>query len=289
MDDRDQNADQVFMDALLERVHDADRETRAERVDGALDRIRREHWAPAVGPRASVRRIGWTLLSATAAAVWAATVLLGSGPDADAAEAVERSIEAMTAPVDRHYAFVIEAGSGGEDPALTGDLYLRGDAELAVRLEREGGTTWIGEDASGSWVVPPQPLMPVLTGPRGTIFAAVFRTEDTSLPALRLATALGRVRNSYDLAVEDLEGGVREITAQLVSRPESAARPSWIRFRADAGGVIQRLETRWTHYPGVGHRAVTLQLLDARTQDADFYGHAAHHDGRPVVERTEDR
>ncbi|MEL6716419.1 MAG: hypothetical protein AAFP86_21750, partial [Planctomycetota bacterium] len=92
MDDHEQDPDQIFMDALLERVHEPDRGVRAQRVDGALARVAREHWTPAAAPRATLRRTRWTILSAAAAAVLAATAFLGSGPDADAAEAVKRSI-----------------------------------------------------------------------------------------------------------------------------------------------------------------------------------------------------
>ncbi len=287
MDDRDESADEIFMDALLDRVYRHDEVAQERRVDGALERLRREHWRerrPRPRARVWALRLGGAL-SAAAAALLVGLAVLWSSSSAQAMEAVERSIAAMSDNLDRRYAFVVETERRLRTMSARGDLYVRGTGELAIRAERGGADLWIGEDADESWAVPVRPFLPVLTGPKGAIVDIVMPGEVEDLPLLRMTTALERLRGAYDLDVDRMAGGVREVSASLSTDGEGENWPDSIVFRAEDDGVVTALEMRWSRFRGAGARAVTLELVDAEPKPDDFYGHAAHHDGRPVVQR----
>lgn len=277
------NADERFLDALLERVHRDDRVARERRIEGALSRTvlrsRRRRW-PTWGPRAG-------RLLAVAAVVLAAVLIstLGKGGAGSAVAAVQRSLDVMQLPVDRQYELQVEpAGSRGAP--VPGNLYVRGGSLLAVRLEGMMGELWLGEGKDSSWVVPPPKSFPVFVSAKGRHFRRVLPVEiETPLPLLQISSILLRLKDDYDVEFGEAEGELTTLHARRTRAAGNRDQPVEIRLAVRADGVVQRLVMRWEDpEPGRPSKA-TLRHLGDRPLPDDFYEHASHHSGRPVIDR----
>lgn len=284
MSEREQEVDDLLIDALLIRVHQHDQLAVERRVEGVLDRLRREHWDQAE-PRPRIPR--WTLRlggALFAAAVVFVAIFWNSG-NAYAMQVVERSIQTMAALVDRQYSFVIETKLGASVERSEGDLFVRGSGEIAIRAERQDVDLWVGKNSQESWVVPTHRLLPVITEEPGMLIEKILPEQDTSLPLLRVTSTLQRMKDAYELTYRETEGGLDEVTGVFRGGLGDETWPTSVVLMADEAGVVTSLVMHCPAFRGAGERSVVLQLLGSEPKPDGFYHHQAHHAGRRVIER----
>lgn len=237
------------------------------------------------GPR-RLRLVGRRpVLAASAAALLVSALVLVKGLGdrrVSAAEAaLGRLIEAQGRAGDRTYRVVsLDAGSAVTDgtpsrgrprPTIEGALlHVRGDGQyVLVRRPGRPEEFVTGSDGHESWSVPPDGSIRVSAD--AARFRGAVPGEQQGLPFLDLRSALDRLREAYELTLND---------GCLVAHKRSAAyrgpRDVTVWFNP-ASGVIRRLRMDGMPQAQGGPRSVALELMDQRDLGAEFFGHAAHH------------
>lgn len=285
-------ADQLFVDALLERVHQGAPAALDDQIRSAMARIGTSQTE--LIPAAGVTRRRWITSSLQAAAGigavgvgWLAVSTLTT-PTAEAA--VARAIEDARLERDRHYAISTEISRPGEGKTLRGDLYVRGAERFAVRHESPlGGVVWVGGDQKTVWIIPAAGPAFVAADPRR--MDQWIEERELPLPVLQVTAVLTHLQGHYDLellAPERLEESAERM--QHVRGRRRAAvglLPTtidvWIHPRS---GNVQRLSLDWERRldPLPGPRRIQFDLVDQVALAGDWYTAEAHLDrNRPVI------
>ena len=281
--DGEQQANERFIDALLEHLHDQDQVRKQRRIDAAL--------AETVG---RARLTGdhptfWERLRPVVAIATAALVVLsvlfwqGEGED-QALAAVQRSIDAMTALTDRQYELELGFDSDVLGP-IHGELSVRGASQIVIRLSLPTGDLWLGEGQDSTWVIPAVRGLPVLLESKGRLMERVIPGDlETPLPLLQISSILERLRESYDVKLGSPEGELTILEARREREDESGKLPDQVRIEAEASGVVRTLSMQWGRATPRPVRRVRLSLAGSRPLPDTFYEHQAHHDGRHVID-----
>lgn len=236
-------------------------------------------------PRLFGRRAA--LAASSAALLVLAVVLVWGVGDrrVSAAEAVlGRLIEAQGRAGDRTYRIVaLDAGpadnvgtppGGRRRPTVDGALlHVRGDGQyVLVRRPGQPEEFVTGSDGREAWSVPPDD--PVRVSPDAARFRGAVPGEQQGLPFLDLRSALGRLREAYELTL--VGGPDGHLDAHKRSTAYRGPRDVAVWFDP-ASGVIRRLRMYGMPQAQGGPRSVALELIDRSDLGAAFFGHAAHH------------
>lgn len=277
-----EEADARFLDALLSRSHRPDPRAHERRVEAALTRMRAAGASEAPGPTSPSRLRRFLVVAVPVAAAVLVVVLLGVGGADRAVAVINRSIGAMEEGVDRQYALEIVLRRARP---LTGELFLRGTGERAVRLHRSVGDLWAGEGPEGKWLVPARPQFPVITGVRGPLIRLLLPEPDLQAPVLRIGTILRRLRDDYTVEADDRGAGWMRLDGRLNDRDAHPQHPTRVLLVADSEGTVRELRLDWDASQMTLPRRITLSLTGSERLSDNFYSHQAHHDGRRTIER----
>ncbi|MFO0909464.1 MAG: hypothetical protein U0794_14110 [Isosphaeraceae bacterium] len=265
---------------LHDRLRDRFREdaaTQADRPEVDQPTLRR--------PRGNVRRVA--LAAGSAALVVALVLLVRSVGDqqANAAEAaLGRLIEAQTRVGDRSYRIIAldSAAStvepvpprGRPRPTIDGALlHVGGDGRyVLVRQPGQPAEFVTGCDGREAWAVPPDG--PVRVSADIARFRGAVPGEQQGLPFLDLSSALVRLREAYDLSLD--EGPPARLVAHKRSSAHRGPRDVTIGFDSSTG-VIWTLRMDGMPQAQGGPRSVALELVERRDLGSAFFGHSAHH------------
>jgi hypothetical protein len=268
-------AEQLFVHGVLSHLL-ADGDRAVERgITGAMATIDR-------------RRRRWPLVAmmALAAAVAAVTLLLWprGEPRSELLAAAERLASVAAQDVDRSYHIT---ATSADRPQRTGRITLRGSSRFVVSIDGPLNAVTLGFDGSESWLVPPFPRLPVRRSPGIGRARESLAGGEVRLPFVQLAELLSTLTRDHELLpLPAADAAALEFEAiPGLGAGRSGAGPT-VRVRAQANGVVARLELTWDPVdPVSGMERVVLTLIDEERRSDDFYRHAAHHAaGRAVVE-----
>lgn len=276
-------ADEAFLDALLERVHDADESKRVRRLESALDRTRP---APEIKTKPSFVA-AWGRFGAIAAAVLVVVGLVFFGDDrprSSARAALQRSIEVMSVATDRQYALEFVQTKENKRP-VRGELFVRGEGRFLIRLERYLGDFFVAEDEASSWVLRPGRDVPLVVRPPGYMRARLGTAEfDQNLPVLDIRAFLRQARDHYRLEIAE-EGRDRVVVkARLRDEETEDDLPSRIDIETDAEGLVLRVRRTWDRPNRRSLREITLTLSGSEPLPDDTYAFGRYRGDRRVVD-----
>jgi outer membrane lipoprotein-sorting protein len=278
-------ADLLLVDSLLANLSPGAvdrREQRIQRVMHALD----DHQVTPV-PRSRLRR--WSPVLAVAAllliVVTGSWIQLARKSLAD--DVLLAVNEVSSEIVDRVYTIQRVLGSGGEQDAPQGRLYLRGRRGFVISLDQ----AVLGRHGDQFWVVAP-PRNVYLSADFqwidarstcdevGLRFVQTLSLESRHIPLMQLASVAELMRHDYDVTLHRSRLG-RHATDLLVGQRRSHREdlPVTIRLWSDPRSrIVQRAELDWE--PG---NSVILELLPAEQVPDGWYDHQTHCRGEPVV------
>ncbi len=291
---RRHQADQLLLDALLTQVlNPAEKARREELIRRLMQSTHQETAAPA--PTVKSRRAWLTTLASLAALVVLGLLFLSpaAGPKT-ALAAVERSLEATAADVDRQYRIQMTKPRGAALLPVT--LTVHGSRKFVWEQPVVLGTLRVGSNGEDYWMVPT--VGPVVVAEEGSLLERLLSEKQVTTPILTLATALEWLRDRYALELlpeEDLpqvdtpDGRVRcqHIRGQLRTA-DMVLKPQHLEIWCDRRtGVVQQMTADWPATEKLGPLRVEVRLQASPGElPADWYDHASHHaKNRRVIRR----
>lgn len=243
----------------------------------------------ALTPETKVVRVRRFWLGAAASAAAAVLVvflgLLLTRP-LSASAALQQIIDAASQDGDRTYTVSVLKGnpvrqiSGGRALTLEGAIvYLRGrDRYVVVQNLTDGErqrTT--GFDGDQSWSFIGNGAVNVSDDPRR--FRSNLPGSQHDFAFTNLHDELESLGDGYDVQLRDADGsGLRRLSASKKSRDVRGPREVEIWFNPDSGTIL-KLELYGLPQGRGGPRAICLNLTNQHDLGADFFSHAAHHEG----------
>jgi hypothetical protein len=270
--DSERDADNRFLDALLQHHYQADESAGAERIAIALRNI---DGTAGSAPRGGVPWWYQALRFVAAAIVVGALLMVPTALSNTASAAIDRAMIAMSRMVDLHYQLEIETPLG----EVSGEIWFRGSDLVALRLDTAAGSLWAGEGQDAAWVVPPVTNLSVRVNDKGTLLDVLQSQNDVKAPFLRISTMLERLGGSFEF--EFGPDGETVEARRMPGAPDHL--PEQVSVRLAPDGVVREFEAHLSRI--LGPRGCRLTWLDDDAKPAAFYEHAAHHDqGRDVID-----
>jgi hypothetical protein len=261
----------------------------APQTSSLQEKLLREKW-PVTG------------LAAIAAIVLIAVFFWHGGtvsPASAANVSLDRMIDVASQPVDRVYRIRVTdygpgkaepevfSGANGRKPGIDGaELYVRGSDKFVLVRRFGNGTKFVtGCDGELGWAVAPKGHVHLSKDTRR--FRRAVPGEHEEIPFLDLKTGLSELRRAYQLTlataddVDPKAHGWSRLDALKRSPRRGAPREVHVWF--DANGVAHRIELIGIPQEKGGPRGVSLELIEKKGIDPEFFKHETHHDpDRPV-------
>ncbi|MBX3414809.1 MAG: hypothetical protein KF708_19140 [Pirellulales bacterium] len=293
-------ADLTFLDALLEQLHQPQRERTAERVarvvatlqDEATTSLPRgeDERPSSARPRRRLLAAAMTLAAALLLSSCVLYWMTAAGRVAEAA--VQEAFRSATQETDRQYAVHTRVrtlhGALTEFDAM---LYVRGPKHFALHHPGLVGDLWMGGNGTHYWIKPvlgPAQFVDRLQSP-----LRWAETDTFGLPQLQMTELLSYLVTDYELMYVGDEPAGPGISAMWrhvrgLHRLGSNERPDVVDLWADPStGVACRLELAWHREPvtaGIEH--VTLHLVGEAPQASSWYDADSHGLKVPTLPRS---
>jgi hypothetical protein len=278
-------ADLLLVDSLLENLSQGAADRREQRIQRVMQALDDHRVSPT--PRSRWRR--WSPVLAAAAllliVVTGSWIQLARKSLADDVLLAVNEVSSET--IDRVYSIQRVLGSGGEQGAPKGRLYLRGRRGFVMSLDQ----AVLGRHGDQFWVVAP-PQRVYLSGDFrwidaratpdevGLRFVQTLSLESRHIPLMQIASVAELMQHDYDVTLHRDRLG-RHAMDLLIGRRSSHREdlPVTIRLWSDTQSrIVQRAELEWE--PG---NAIILELLPAERIPDGWYDYQAHCRGEPTV------
>lgn len=244
---------------------------------------------PASAPR-TARRWGRLAVAVLAASVVFALWLWSPTRQVNAADELQRLIDAPHPPIDRVYRIDSldpnPAPTEPRQPPIDGaTLYVRApDRYVLVRRFPDGRPYVTGYDGERNWDVPPG-AAPVRLSRDPLRFRWALPGHQHGIPFADLRSDLVQLRDAYTLSVLPTDAaGLKGLRAEKKSAEYRG--PKRVELWYDGGtGVISRMTFGGLPRARGGPTSVAVNLIEQRDLGADFFRHDAHHTpDRRVIE-----
>jgi hypothetical protein len=258
-EDREEIGEQQFMHGLLSQAHEepSRKLERLERLFHALDEEAQR--AKPVGPRA----LRWAASLAASLLAVAAVMLFATGGES-AFALVQRSIEVSRQAGNRRYSLEVWLTEEPGDAFLRGELDVRDQEHLVLRLETPYGfDAAIGRDEESAWIAHvggPHVRLPSGDWPRW------LRLDQSAVLVEPIDALLERLVEGYELERDGQSPLVRVVARRAMA---DEAQPEVVELEIDAETHrVVRMELSW---PSLAH---TLEDYHREMIDAHQEAHA---------------